>query len=74
MVIFHVEFFIVDSPIQCASFYVERIGLASKLRKFLPKWRWSWPFSGKSPLTNVQKLTHQMSLLAGLHTLSNLFH
>ena len=37
--IFPVEFFIVDSPIQCASFYVERIDLASKLRKFLPKWR-----------------------------------
>ena len=27
--------------------YVERIDLASKLRKILPKWRWSRPFSGK---------------------------
>ena len=26
-------FFIVDAPIQCASFYVERIDLTSKLRK-----------------------------------------
>ena len=27
------SFFIIDAPIQCASFYVERIDLASKLRK-----------------------------------------
>ena len=32
---------------QCASFYVEGIDLASKLRKCLSKWRWSRPFSGK---------------------------
>ena len=37
----------VDVPIQCASFYVERIDLASKLRKWLPKWWWSRPFPGK---------------------------
>ena len=29
---------------------------------------------GKSPLTIFQTLTHQIILLAGLHTLSNLFH
>ena len=45
--ILSVDFFIVDSPIQCASFYVERIDLGLHLRKFLPKWRWSRPFSGK---------------------------
>ena len=39
--------FIVDAPIKFASFYVERIDLASKLRKVLPKWRWCRPFSGK---------------------------
>ena len=66
--------FIVDAPILCASFYVERIDLASKLRKCKPKWRWNRPFSGKSPLTNFQTLTHQISLFAGLHTLSNPFH
>ena len=33
------NFFIVDAPIQCASFYVERIDLTSKLRKFGPKWQ-----------------------------------
>ena len=27
--------------------FYERIDLASKLRKVLPKWRWSLPFSGK---------------------------
>ena len=37
------------------------------MRKVLPKWRWSMPFSGKSPLTNLQTLTHQISLLAGSH-------
>ena len=37
----------VDAPIQCASLYVERIDLTSKLRKCKPKWRWSRPFSGK---------------------------
>ena len=31
-------------------------------------------FQAKSLLTNFQTLTHQISLLAGLHTLSNLFH
>ena len=41
---------------------------------YRPKWRWSRPFSGKSPLRNFQTLTHQISLLADLHTLSNLFH
>ena len=49
---------------QCASFYVERIDLASKLRKCSPKWRWSRPFSGKSPLTNFQQLIPQITLLA----------
>ena len=65
--------FIVDSPIKCASFYVERIDLASKLRKCKPKWRWSRHFQAKSPLTNVQTLTHQITLFADLHTLSILF-
>ena len=68
-----VDFFIVDSPIKCASFYVERIDLASKLRKCKPKWRWSRHFQAKGPLTNFQTLTHQITLFAGLHTLSNLF-
>ena len=47
-------FFIVDSTIQCASFYFERIDLALKLRIFLPKWRWSWSFS-------VKKWPHKFS-------------
>ena len=41
---------------------------------YYQKWHWSRPFSNKSPLTNFQTLTHQISLLADLHTLSNLFH
>ena len=60
--------------VQGASFYVERIELASKLKLSDQKWQWSRPFSGKSAFTNFQTLTHQISLLAGLHTLSNLFH
>ena len=63
-----------DAPVQVAFFYIERIDLAPKLSKIGPKWRWSRPFSGKKFLTNVQTLNHQISLLAGLHTLSNLFH
>ena len=42
-----VDFFIVDAPILCGSFYVERIDLTSKLRKFGPKWQWNRPFSAK---------------------------
>ena len=42
-----VDFFIVDAPMMRASFYIERIDLASKLRKCLRKWRWSRLFSGK---------------------------
>ena len=39
-----------DSPVQGASFYVGRIDLASKLRKYDLKWQWSRPFpSKKSP-------------------------
>ena len=49
---------------QYTSFYVERIDLASKLTKCLPKWRWIQPFSGKKSLTNFQKLTPQVTLLA----------
>ena len=45
-----------------------------KIEKVLPNWRWSRPFSGKSPLTNFQTLAHQISLLAGLHTVNNPFH
>ena len=62
-----------DTPVQGASFYIEEIDLASKLRLFDQKWQWSRPFSGKSPLSNFQTLTHQISILAGVHTLSNLF-
>ena len=50
------------------SFYVERIDLAPKLRKFVPKWQWNRPFSSKkSPhkFSNtdpsnliISKLTH----------------
>ena len=38
-----------DAPTQGASFYVERIDLASKLSELNQKWRWSRSFSGKSP-------------------------
>ena len=69
-----VELYILDWPIQCASFYLERIGLGSKLRELYWKWRLSLPFSGQSPLTSLQKLTHQISLLAGLHSLNDTFH
>ena len=53
-----------DAAVQGASFYVERIDLATKLRESDQKWQWSRPFSRKSPLTNFQTLTHQISLLA----------
>ena len=53
-------------------FYSERIDLASKLRNANNGGGVSH-FHAKSPLTNFQTLTHQISLLAGLHTLSNLF-
>ena len=36
-----------DAPAQGASFYVEKIKLASKLRELYQKWSWSRPFSGK---------------------------
>ena len=49
---------------QSASFYVERIDLASKLRKCLPNGGRVVHFQVKSPLTNFQKLTHQITLLA----------
>ena len=42
-----IYFFIVDAPIHCASFYVERIDLTSKLRKIGPKWQRNRPFSAK---------------------------
>ena len=35
------------APAQVASFYVERIDLASKLRELNKKWRWSRQFSSK---------------------------
>ena len=51
-----------------ASFYVERIDLASKLRKFGPKWQWNLSFSVKKSPYNfsnadpsnliISKLTH----------------
>ena len=40
-------FLITDAPIQCASFYFERIDLASKFGIFGPKWQWDRPFSAK---------------------------
>ena len=41
-----------DAPAQGASFYVEKIKLASKLRKLYQKWSWSRLFSNKkSPHT-----------------------
>ena len=58
---------------QGASFYVERIDIASKLRELNQKWRWSRSFSDTSPLTNFQTLIHQISLLASLDTLSSFF-
>ena len=45
-----------------------------KIKKMQTKMAVSRPFSGKSPLTNFLTLTHQISLFAGLHTLSDLFH
>ena len=60
--------------INTQSFYIGRIDLTSKLRKVLPKWRWSHHVQAKNSLTDFQTLTHQIILLAGLHTLSNLFH
>ena len=42
-----------DAPIQGASFYVERIDLASKLR-FEPEMALESPLSGKSPLTHFK--------------------
>ena len=54
------RFFIVDAPIQCASFYVERIDLTSKLRKLDQNGKGIGHFQPKSPLTNFQILTHQI--------------
>ena len=62
-----------DAPVQGASIFVDRIDLASKLRLSDLKWQSNGPIPGQSPLTNFQTLTHQISLLAGLHTLINLF-
>ena len=36
-----------DALAQGASFYAEKINLASKLRELNQKWSWSRPFSGK---------------------------
>ena len=65
---FCVCFFYIRSPVLVVSFCVERIDLASKLRKFGPKWQWNRPFSAKkSPhkFSNtdpsnliINKLTH----------------
>ena len=49
---------------QYASFYVERIDLASKLRKCLQNGGGVGHIQVKSPLTNFQKLTPQITLLA----------
>ena len=38
-----------DAPDQGASFYIERIDLALRLREIGLKWRCSRSFSGKSP-------------------------
>ena len=51
---------------QRASFYVERIDLASKLRKCLQNGGEVGHFQAKSPLTNFQKRTLQITLLADL--------
>ena len=64
-----VDFFIVDTSIRNASFYVERIDLASKLRKSKPNWRWIHPFSGKK---SPHKFSDTDSF--GSHTLSNISH
>ena len=59
-----VDLFIVDATMQCASFYVERIDLASKLRKANQNGGGVGHFQVKSLLTNLQNLTHQITLLA----------
>ena len=41
-----------DAPAQGASFYFEKIKLASILRELYQKWSWSVPFSGKK-CTNI---------------------
>ena len=58
-----VDLFIIDAPMLCASFYFERIDLASKLRKCLPNGDGVGHFQVKCPLTYFQKLTHQITLL-----------
>ena len=57
-----------------ASFYVERIDLASKLRLSNQKWQWSRSFSSKKSLTNFQTLTHHISLLGDFTHFEQPFH
>ena len=47
LIILYLLIFNEDAAIQSASFYVERIDLTSKLRKFGPKWQWNRQFSAK---------------------------
>ena len=55
-------YFLLNSPVQCVPFYVEKIDLTSKLRKSDQKREWSRQFEAKSPLTNFQTLIYQISL------------
>ena len=48
----------------CASFYAERIDLVSNWENANHKGGGVGHFHAKSPLTNFQKLTHQITLLA----------
>ena len=60
----------VDAPTQGASFDLERIDLALKLRK--AEMTRVGHFLEKSPRTYFQTLTHQISLLASLDTFKQL--
>ena len=59
-----------DAPAQVASFYVEKIKLASKLR-VIPEG--VFHFQAKSALTYFQTPTHEISLFASLNTLNDFF-
>ena len=62
-----------DASVQGASFYVEKIKLASRLRELYQNGVGVGHFQAKSPLSYLLTPTHQISLFATIDTLNNFF-
>ena len=68
-------FFFVDSPVHSMRMFLRQENWSSiKIERVITKMAVESTILGKSPLTNFQALTEQISLLAGLHTFNNHFH